>query len=108
MRSVVVLPQPDGPSNVVKLAWGMSSETSSTAAAMLPAKRLLRLTRRTCGSGIGHLSETHAPSAYGPDHQQYADRHADDRDREGRGATPVEVVDQLEDSDGGHRRRGSE
>ena len=31
MRSVVVLPQPDGPSKVVKLPRGISSDTSSTA-----------------------------------------------------------------------------
>src|SRR5216684_1006462 len=99
MRSVVVLPQPDGPSNVVKLARGISSETSSTAGAVPLAKCLLSLTRRTCGSisGIGHFAEAHAPTAHPPDHQQHGDRHADHRNRERRGAAPVEVIDQLED-----------
>src|SRR5712692_7088194 len=106
MRSVVVLPQPDGPSSVVKLARGISSETSSTAAAAPPTKRLLSLTRRTCGSssGIRHFAETHPPTAHPPDHQQHGYGHADDRNGERRGAAPVEVVDQLEDGDGGDRR----
>src|SRR5712692_5866950 len=100
MRSVVVLPQPEGPSSVVKLARGISSETSSTAAAAPPTKRLVSLTRRTCVSGIGDLAETDLPTAHAPDHQQHADRHADDRYGKRRGTTPVEVVDQLEDGDG--------
>src|ERR1700730_4607271 len=99
MRSVVVLPQPDGPSNVVKLARGISSETSSTAAAVPPTKRLASLTRGTCGSssGIGDCAEAHAPPAHPPDQQQHGDGHADDRNGECRGTTPVEVIDQLED-----------
>src|SRR5437870_11625296 len=110
MRSVVVLPQPDGPSNVVKLARGISSETSSTAAAVPPTKRLVSLTRRTCGSrsGIWYFGEAHAPPAHAPDHQQHGDSHGDDRDGKCRGATPVEVVDQLEDGDGGDRRARGE
>src|SRR6266851_4787305 len=108
MRSVVVLPQPDGPSNVVKLARGISSETSSTAAAAPPAKRLVNLTRRTCGSSIGDLAETDPPTADRPDHQQHGDGHADDRHGERRGAAPVEVVDQLEDGDRGDRGAGRE
>src|SRR5947209_19191317 len=99
MRRVVVLPQPDGPSNVVKLARGISSETSSTAAAAPPTKHLVSLTRRTCGSssGIWDFAEADAPPAHAPDRQQHCDGHADDRDGERRRAAPVEVVDQLED-----------
>src|SRR5260370_23569754 len=106
MRSVVVLPQPGGPSSVVKLARGISSETSSTAAAAAPTKRLVSLTKRTCGSssGIGDFAEAYAPTAHAPDHQQHRDGHADDRHRKRRGTTPVEVVDQLKDGDGGDRR----
>src|SRR6266851_6339762 len=112
MRSVVVLPQPEGPSNVVKLARGISSETSSTAAAAPPTKRLVSLTSRTCesSSGIRDFAEAYAPTAHAPDRQQHRDGHADDRDGERRGAAPVEVVDELEDGDGrdGRARRKQE
>src|SRR5207244_11331723 len=101
MRSVVVLPQPDGPSNVVKLAGGISSETSSTAAAAPPAKRLVSLTRRRCGSSIGDLAETDPPTADRPDQQQDGDGHAKDRHGERLGAAPGEVAAQREDGDGG-------
>src|SRR5437660_12595594 len=106
MRSVVVLPQPDGPSSVVKLARGMSSETLSTAAAAAPAKRFTRLTTRTWASlsGIAHFAQTHPPSCQGPDDEQYADGHADYRHRKRRGAAPVEVVHQLKDGDRGNGR----
>src|SRR5882762_8097369 len=104
MRRVVVLPQPDGPRSVVKLARGISSEMSSTAAAAPPVKRLVSLTRRTCGSssGIGDFAEAYAPTAHPPDQQQHSDGRADHRDGKCRRAAPVEVVDQLEDGDGGH------
>src|SRR6266705_2952455 len=110
MRSVVVLPQPDGPSSVVKLARGMSSDTSSTAAAAAPGKRLTRLTTRTWASvsGIADFAQTHAPSRQRPEDEQHANRHADDRDRKRRGAAPVEVVDQLKDGNGGYCRRWCE
>src|SRR5437867_1812899 len=108
MRRVVVLPQPEGPSNVVKLARGISSETSSTAAAAPPTKRFVSLTRRTCGSSIGDLAETDPPTADRPDHQQDGDGHANDRHGERRGTAPVKVVDQLEDGDGGDRRARGE
>src|SRR5919201_4299664 len=109
MRKVVVLPQPEGPSNVVKLPRGMSSETSSTAAWPPPEKRFVRFTRRTwtC-SGIRHLFQSHPPTRNSPDQEQHADGHGDHGHRKGGRPAPVEVIDQLEDGDGRHRRRWSE
>src|ERR1700730_18018292 len=113
MRRVVVLPQPDGPSKVVKLAPGTSSDTSSTAGAEAPAKRLFTCRSRTLaacsppttaepgctprsaaerGSAIrDDRAELQSAAAQPPDHHQHARGHADHGDRERRGATPVEV-----------------
>src|SRR5215218_4936445 len=98
MRSVVVLPQPEGPSRVVKLPRGISSETSSTAAAVALVKRLLRWSSRTCDSGIGQLVQSYTAAAGSPQKHQHQDGATDHRDGECGGAAPVEVIDQLEDS----------
>src|SRR5215216_2474908 len=99
MRSVVVLPQPDGPSRVVKLARGTSSETSSTAAAPPLPNRLTRWTRRTWASGIGDFAKANAAATHRPYDEENADGHADDGNGEGGCPAPVEVVHQLEDRD---------
>src|ERR687886_316656 len=106
MRSVVVLPQPEGPSRVVKLPRGTASDTSSTAAWPAPAKCLVTPTSRTWASGsdMGDLLHPDAAASDGPDHGQYDDRHGDDRHGERSGAAPVEVVDELENGDRSHSR----
>src|SRR6266542_4070695 len=101
MRNVVVLPQPDGPSRVVKLPCGISSETSSTAGAVAFSNRLLSATSRTCASGIGQLVQPHAPAADRPEHNQDRDGARDHGHREGGRTAPVEVIHELEDGDGG-------
>src|SRR5690349_9129660 len=108
VRSVVVLPQPEGPSRVVKLPRGISSETSSMAGFGALPKRLTRWTSRTCGSGIRDLVQDDPPPADRPQQQQDGDRTGDDRDGERGGAAPVEVVDQLEDANRGRRGAGGE
>src|ERR1700674_5572252 len=100
MRRVVVLPHPDGPSNVVKLAAGISSETSSPAAAA--PNRLLTWTSRTCPSSIGNRAKTDSATAQPPDADQDDRRHADDGGGERGSAAPVEVVDELKNGDGGY------
>src|SRR5579884_4429045 len=108
MRRVVVLPQPDGPRIVVKLPRGTSSDTRSTAA-MSGEKRLLTFTSRRWASASGYLLQAQAAPTNSPDDGQYGHGHGDDGHREGRGAAPVEVVDEMEDGDGRHgRRRGKQ
>src|SRR3989442_4814899 len=48
MRSVVVLPQPDGPRSVANAPFGTSNDTSSTA--VTPPKRFVTCDTRRCGS----------------------------------------------------------
>src|SRR6476660_5140049 len=103
VRSVVVLPQPDGPSRVVKLPRGMSSDTSSMAGCGALPKRLTRWTRRTCGSSIRDLVQDDASAADCPQQEQNGDRAGDDGDGERGRAAPVEVVDELEDANRGRR-----
>src|SRR5437868_3363656 len=101
MRSVVVLPQPDGPRSVANDPFGTSKDTSSTA--VTPPKRLVTCDTRTCavwtlGSGTCGPERDAAP-CHEREEQERDDRHPDVGDRVcGRGA-PVEVADELVDAD---------
>src|SRR5919106_4190867 len=53
MRSVVDLPQPDGPSRTMNSPSSISSETSSTAGGPALPKRLLMRLRRTTAMATG-------------------------------------------------------
>src|SRR5437899_8397044 len=114
MRSVVVLPQPDGPRSVANEPLGTSNETSSTAAA-LPNRLVIWETRRCAGftateptaSTTGH-PQREAPARERGEDDEGRDRHRDVGDGERGRAAPVEVVHELVDADRRDGRRGSE
>ena len=65
MRSVVVLPQPDGPSSVTKLPSAMSSDILCTA--VKSPKRLTMLVRETALTGrVLRLGKAGPAIAAGP------------------------------------------
>src|SRR5215213_7417262 len=92
MRRIVVLPQPEGPSRVVKLPRGTVSETSLTAGGLAP-KRLVTPRSSTCASGTGDLLQADPSPGQEGDDRDREHGQRDDRDREGGRAAPVEVVD---------------
>src|SRR6266567_2503698 len=108
MRSVVVLPQPDGPRSVANDPRGTSNETSSTAA--LVPKRFVMWVSRRCAVSATTESCHSEPAAETLDDEDDDDRHPDVADGERGRPTPVEVVHELEDGDRrrGRSRRGQE
>src|SRR6266850_2018998 len=103
MRSVVVFPQPEGPSSVANDPRGTSNEMSLTAAASpnrfvtWSSRRWTSAELRTRGSERDASTREHGHDA------ERDDRKADVDHGERGGASPVEIVDQLEDAD---RRNG--
>ena len=112
------MPQPLGPSSVVKVPPGMSSETSSTAATS--PNRFVTPSSRTPADGAVSMGRCAVNCRALLDHGVYPPakrridarrplmnqtmreddhRHADQRDGEGGRAAPVEVIDELEDRD---------
>src|SRR5581483_788686 len=101
MRRVVVFPQPEGPRSVANEPRGTSKDTSSTAA--VSPKRFVTRSSRRWMSGTG-ASKCDAASREERDRAERDDREADVRHRERRGASPVQIADELEDAD---RRDGA-
>src|SRR5712691_8594517 len=110
MRSVVVFPQPEGPSSVANDPRGTSNEMSSTAA--VPPNRFETWSRRRWISDGSRTrrSKRDAPAREHGHDAQREDRETDVDHREGRRTSPVQVVDELEDPDrcDGRARREKE
>src|ERR1051326_5893728 len=96
MRSVVVLPQPDGPSSVAKEPRGTSNDTSSTA--VVSPNFFVTWSRRRWTSGTS-ASERDAATRQHRDDAERRDGEPDVGHGEGCRSTPVQVADQLEDTD---------
>src|SRR5256885_10584576 len=113
MRSVVVLPHPDGPSSVANAPFGTSNETSSTA--VTPPNRFVTCeTRRWTASGTRvtesgtRRSKCDPPAREHGEDDERDDGHPDVGDGERGRASPVEVVHELIDAYRGHGRRRRE
>src|SRR6266511_1047395 len=101
MRSVVVFPQPDGPSSVANDPRGTSKEMSSTADT--PPNIFVTFFSCRWMSGTGRSKRDASPREHREDAQR-DDRETDVDDREGGRASPVQIVHQLEDADRRHGR----
>src|ERR1700687_2262485 len=104
MRSVVVFPQPEGPSSVANEPRGTSKEMSSTAA-VAPNRFVTWWRRRWTSGGLRTRRSQGDTSTRQHGHDAQRDDRKPDVDHGERGrASPVEVVDELEDADRRHGR----